>query len=220
MRYQKNRNKEKGDISLISGRCVKMMAVALVAVNSNNLSLSAEIQKQELSVAKNKEVEIEINTENTEQKEFISIIAESALGYEIVGDDKEEEKDYVTLDVIVSYYTSLPEENGVNYGGRNAIGGYLTNTSVAIPRTGIIEYGMTLEFESMSEAYMKDYNGKYLTRVADDCGSPSHIRVREDGVYRIDIYCPKFSYESDSQYYRRVNNYGKHQTTCKVYLKK
>lgn len=157
---------------------------------------------------------------------FISTISESIRGNLMVGEQKEvkkeEKKDYVMIDVIVSYYTSVEEENGNGLEGRNAIGGYLSNTSIAIPRVtenSIVKYGSVIEFEDLGEAYMKDYNGKYLKRIADDCGSPKHIRIREDGVYRMDIYCPKFPNESKSQYIKRVNNYGKYKTTAKVYLK-
>lgn len=205
-------------------RNIKMFAVMLTifACNGHPTSLTSELNEQQILVKNENQ---RIREEEKEVKEFVSIFAESVLDeYEIVTDpeiedDTVKEEKYITLDVVVSYYTSLPEENGVNYGGRNAVGGYLSSTSIAIPRNGIIKYGMTVEFESLGETYMKDYNGQYLTRIADDCGSPKHIRVREDGVYRMDIYCPKFSYESDEQYKARVNNYGKYRTTCKVYTK-
>lgn len=160
---------------------------------------------------------------------FISTISQSMNGELMIGEKveikekkKEENKDYVTIDIIVSYYTSVEEENGNGLEGRNAIGGYLSNTSIAIPRVtenSIVKYGSVIEFEDLGEAYMKDYNGKYLKRIADDCGSPKHIRIREDGVYRMDIYCQRLPNESRSQYIKRVNNYGKYKTTAKVYLK-
>lgn len=151
------------------------------------------------------------------KKEFVSIFAEEVLEEYEVEEVVYVEPDYVTINVVVSYYTGVEEENGKGYAGRNAIDGYLSSTSVAIPRNGIIKYGMKLEFENLGEKYMKDYNGQFLERIADDCGSPQHIRVREDGIYRMDIYCPEIAGETEEQYKIRVNNYGKYETICKVF---
>lgn len=168
--------------------------------------------------------DIEYIKANSEPKvEFVSTISEDARGLlvETLEPEPEPEKDYVEIRVVASFYTGLEEENGDGLGGKNAIGGYLSKTSVAIPRHDeLVTYGMEIEFERFSDGYMRDYNGQYLTRIADDTGNPKHIRVREDGVYRMDIYCPKLANEDKDQYWSRVNSYGKYETTAKVYLKK
>lgn len=64
---------------------------------------------------------------------------------------------------------------------------------------------------------MEDYEGKYLIRIADDTGNPSHIRKMEDGTYRLDVFCPRLPNETDADYHKRVNAYGKTKTTIKVY---
>lgn len=159
---------------------------------------------------------------NTEYNEFVSTIAEFAL------EMKEEErqksnqikkKNYIDIDVEVTYYTGLASENGSKNAGKNAIGGYLSNTSIAIPRKDdLVKYGTKIEFSNLGKKYMDDYNGKHLIRIADDCGRPKHIRVREDGVYRMDVYCPRIGNETDDEYWSRVDSYGKYKTTAKVYL--
>lgn len=130
----------------------------------------------------------------------------------------EEQDDSDYIDVVVSYYTSLAGENG-GYAGLNAIGGELTGTSVAIPKPNsdsLVQYGSVLEFNDLGDAYMQDYDGKYLTRVADDTGNPNHIYIKHDGTYRLDVFCPRLEGETDYEYRKRVVNYGKHKTTARI----
>ena len=130
----------------------------------------------------------------------------------------EEQQNYESIEVVVSYYTSLAGENG-GYAGLNAIGGELSETSIAIPRpnsNSLIQYGTVIEFDDLGEAYMEDYNGNHLTRVADDTGNPNHIYIKGDGTYRVDVFCPRLKGESDSEYKQRVLKYGKHRTTARV----
>lgn len=74
-----------------------------------------------------------------------------------------------------------------------------------------------MEFKEFAPKYMQDYNGQYLVRIADDTGSPNHIRKLDNGIYRLDVFCPKFPNETDSEYYNRVSSYGKTETTFRIY---
>lgn len=205
---------------MICKRIKMILPIILITFIGNSQTIATPLKYNNMKQTLINEkpiIEVEVEVEDKEES-FVSIFAEAMLEeYEIV-EEIYNEPDYVTINVVVSYYTKLEEENGEGYAGRNAIDGYLSNTSVAIPRNGIIEYGMKLEFEDLGVLYMADYDGQYLERIADDCGNPSHIRVREDGVYRIDIFCPELEGEIEEEYKARVNRYGKHETTCKVYL--
>lgn len=213
---------------LKTGICITSFLTCSTNITSSSPVPVHDIQQEEqVSVVRMIEDIESHKPEKEDDIEFISIMAESVLDeYTIVGDEEEipeqeDKEEYVEIDVIVSYYTSSADENG-GYTGMNALGGRLTETSVAIPRpkeNSLVQYGTVIEFDDLGEAYMDDYNGKHLTRIADDCGNVNHIRIREDGVYRMDIYCPRFKNESISEYKKRVISYGKYSTTAKVLLK-
>lgn len=127
------------------------------------------------------------------------------------------EQEYNEYNAIVSYYTYLPECTG-NGLGITASGVKVSETSVAIPRKdNVLKFGTKIEFVTLAPKYMEDYDGKYLTRIADDTGSPKYIRKMENGTYRLDVFCPKLPNETDKEYHKRVNSYGKTQTKIKVY---
>lgn len=127
------------------------------------------------------------------------------------------EQEYNEYDAIVSYYTYLPECTG-NGLGITASGVQVSETSVAIPRKdNILKFGTKIEFGTLAPKYMEDYDGKYLTRIADDTGSPKHIRKMGNGTYRLDVFCPRLPNETDKEYHKRVNSYGKTQTKIKVF---
>lgn len=128
---------------------------------------------------------------------------------------EEEKKKEITKNVIVSYYTHLPDEGGGL--GITASGEKVSNTSVAIPRKDdLLQFGDTIIFETLSPKYMKDYNGQYLTRVADDTGNPRHIRKIDNNTYKLDVYCPKLPNETNSAYKKRVKEYGITNTRIKI----
>lgn len=129
----------------------------------------------------------------------------------------EKQNDYKTYNALVSYYTYLPQCTG-NGLGITASGKKISETSVAIPRKDdVLKFGTKIEFKNLAAKYMEDYEGKYLIRIADDTGNPSHIRKMEDGTYRLDVFCPRLPNETDVDYHKRVNTYGKTKTTIKVY---
>ena len=130
--------------------------------------------------------------------------------------EKENNK-YITKNVIVSYYTNLPEEGGGL--GITASGKKLSNKSLAIPRNdNLLKFGMEIEFDSLAPQYMKDYNGKYLKRIADDTGNPKYIKKIDNNTYKLDVYCPKLPNESNSEYKKRVTSYGITKTKIKIKL--
>lgn len=119
--------------------------------------------------------------------------------------EEEEENNYVEINVEISFYTALIEENS-SLGGIDAQGNTLTWGTIAVPRS--VELGTKFEIEG--------YEG--TTFVARDRGSVKHIRIKEDGTYRIDLFCPRKQGESDTQYWERVNAYGKITRTAKMYI--
>lgn len=106
------------------------------------------------------------------------------------------------IDVEMSFYTSLIEEN-TSYGSVDAQGNPLTFGTIAIPRD--IALGTRLHINNVG-----DFVGR-------DRGSRKHIRIKEDGTWRIDVFIPRIKGETDNQYWRRVNNYGKVKERASVY---
>lgn len=136
---------------------------------------------------------------------------------EVEEEIKSIKNNYVEVDAIVSYYTYLPSSTGSG-DGITATGKKVTNSSLAIPRNDeLLKYGTKVEFEFLAPQYMKDYNGQYLTRIADDTGSPKHIRKVDENTYRVDVFCSRLENETDTQYHNRVYSYGKTKTKMKIY---
>lgn len=137
-----------------------------------------------------------------------NIQAKEQIGYERyygIIEKTEEEKKYVEIDVEISFYTSLQEENSP-HGGIDAQGNQLVWSTIAVPRS--VSLGTKFEIEG--------YEG--TTFVARDRGSVKHIRIKEDGTYRIDMFIPRKSGETDREYWLRTNNYGKIKRTAKMYI--
>lgn len=116
-------------------------------------------------------------------------------------DDTEE---YIEVKAICTFYTSLESCNGSGNSGKNAVGGCLNKTSIAIPRNSM-PYGTVIEIDKIG------------TKVADDCGNGKYIKINEDGSYRFDIYVPRLHGENDKEYKERVLMIGKLETMAKIY---
>lgn len=97
-------------------------------------------------------------------------------------------KDYKKVDMKCSYYTSLAVENGgyegLTYKGENLEFGMVANNRY--PLNTKILVGDTL-------------------KTVKDIGAESHFGNYE----RLDVFVPRNPGESDSEYLKRVNNYGK-----------
>lgn len=116
-----------------------------------------------------------------------------------------EYEEYVEVDCELTFYTSLAVCNSAENVGKNAIGGYLTETSIAIPRNSM-PFGTKVEIDG------------YGVRYADDVGHKDYIKIKEDGTYRFDIFIPRLDGESDETYHKRIMNMGRVRTTAKIYL--
>ena len=106
------------------------------------------------------------------------------------------------IDIECSFYTSTLIENGTH--GKDALGNTLTFGCVAIPYE--LSLGTKLEIDIYPNT----------TFVGNDRGSKKHIRITENGTYRIDIFIPRQYGESDYIYLNRVNNMGKVKTTGRI----
>lgn len=114
-----------------------------------------------------------------------------------------EDMDYKEIDVVLSFYTDLNCENG--FGSIDAMGNTLVDGTIAIPRE--IPLGTQFTFE--------EYPNKLF--IGTDRGSKKHIRITSDNVYRIDMFIPRPSGYSDSEYHEYVNNMGKLKTKGRMY---
>ena len=106
------------------------------------------------------------------------------------------------IDIECSFYTNLFEENGTH--GKDALGNPLIFGCVAIPYE--LDLGTKLEIDLYPNT----------TFIGNDRGSKKHIRITEDGTYRIDVFIPRKYGEDDYSYLHRVNNMGKVKTTGRI----
>ena len=134
--------------------------------------------------------------------ETIDTIQMSKDRYEI--EETKEEREYKEITCCLSFYTTLNSENG--YGAIDAQGNKLKFGTIAIPRS--IPLGTQFQF---------DYFGDVVF-TGTDRGSTKHIRITDEGVYRIDVCIERPYGYSDSQYWQYVNNMGKVTTKGKMFI--
>lgn len=181
-----------------------VLPVLLFNISINNIEKEKILENGNMHIGEKivTETLVETTTETTTQ---------------IIDRGLDEKQNYEEYNAIVSYYTYLPECTGSGL-GITASGKKVSETSVAIPRKdNVLKFGTKIEFKTLAPQYMKDYNSKYLTRIADDTGNSNYIRKMEDGTYRLDVFCPKLPNETDKEYHKRVYSYGKTETKIKVY---
>ena len=110
--------------------------------------------------------------------------------------------EWVEVKIEATFYTSLPEENGAQYAGMNALGGTLHTGSLAVPKE--IPLGTEFIIDGLPSAVGTN------TFVADDRGGA--IKMKGDTM-KVDVFVARLSGESDSQYHERVNDLGRIVTT-------
>ena len=119
-------------------------------------------------------------------------------------EENDEKNNYIEIDCILSFYSCLNCENG--YGNVDAQGNKLKFGTIAIPRE--LELGTKIKF---------DYFGDMIF-TGTDRGSENHIRITEDGTYRIDVCIDRPNGYTDNQYLQYVNNMGKVETKGYILL--
>lgn len=126
--------------------------------------------------------------------------------FSIIEKDKKEEtkKEYIEVDCEITFYTSLLCEN-THYGAVDAQSNPLKWGTIAIPRD--YELGTKFEFDGIDGTF-----------TGTDRGSKKHIKVKSNGVIRIDMFVPRNKGESDDSYYERVNNYGRFKTKGRILI--
>lgn len=108
----------------------------------------------------------------------------------------------IDITILATYYTHLPSEGSGT--GFMANGERVHYGAIACPYN--IPFGSKIVLE----------NGKEF--ICKDRGNPDYIKHRNDGVYRVDIYIPKYHHESDYEYQTRVRNYGTDLLKAKLFL--
>lgn len=114
---------------------------------------------------------------------------------------------YKSVNVVVTFYTSLPSENG-GYTGMNAVDGKLGVGSLAAPKD--IPFGTTFVIDGLPADTQTN------TFVVDDRGGA--IKWIDSNTMKLDVYISRKQGENDSEYYRRVNNLGVYRVTAKYKL--
>ena len=149
-----------------------------------------------------KEIIEEVKLEETE---FMSTHAEF-IQIEV----KEEVKvksEWINVNLHVSYYTDLPIENTPNKPTTDAQGNKLIKSTIAIPR----------DLPLGTKFIIDGFDGEYVGR---DRGSKKYIKWLSEDTMKIDMHIPRNKGESDSTYYKRVNNMGVTKTTGRYKLPK
>lgn len=92
------------------------------------------------------------------------------------------------IDIVLTFYTSLPEENG-GFKGINCIGQKLMPGMVA---NNVLPLGTKIQTREFGTLTVADRGGNNFNT-----------------VNRLDVYIPRNSGESDENYFKRVNDMGK-----------
>lgn len=104
--------------------------------------------------------------------------------------DKKVDDGRIEVNFKISFYTSLACEN-TKYGAVDAMGNSLKYGTIAVPKNIPLKSKFHIDDE---EFVARDRGGK--------------IKWIDENTMKIDIFIPRKKGESDSQYYKRVNNMG------------
>ena len=156
-----------------------------------NLDISSVDYRIELQ----NEIDFKINTFN-EIKRKVNLRVNQMYRDEI------QKSKGIDITILATYYTHLPSEGSGT--GFMANGDRVHYGAIACPYN--IPFGSKIVLE----------NGKEF--ICKDRGNPDYIKHRNDGIYRMDIYIPKYDHESNSQYQTRVRNYGTDLLKAKLFL--
>lgn len=126
---------------------------------------------------------------------------------ELTSSDSQDE--YRMVNVVVTYYTALPSENGGN-AGMNAIDGRLQVGSLSAPKD--IPFGTVFIIDGLAA------DAQTNTFTVDDRGGA--IKWIDSNTMKLDVYIARKQGESDSAYYKRVNNLGVARVAAKYKLPK
>lgn len=162
--------------------------------------------KKDLGVAKVELMHYESEIEDY-KKELEETKKELVLSKQVNGKTSNIQGEYKSVNVVVTFYTSLPSENGGNT-GMNAINGMLKVGSLSAPKD--IPFGTTFIIEGLPADTQTN------TFVVDDRGGA--IKWIDSNTMKLDVYISRKQGESDSEYYKRVNNLGVFKLTAKYKL--
>lgn len=170
------------------------LAILLAPTQLSSSQIVDEFMEADIQTRTNEVKQID----KVEEVEFVSSHQEEII---------EEVEEWIEVNIHVSYYTDLPIENTPNKPTTDAQGNKLTYGTIAIPRD--LPLGTTFIIDG--------FDGEYVGR---DRGSRKYIKWIDDNTMKIDMYIPRKSGESNSTYYKRVNNMGVTKTTGRYLLPK
>lgn len=171
-------------ILVLVGIFIKVHAKTDEELPVTNFKYDANILVKESAIALNQAIKDYHNSDEYKMYKLKTKI-ENETGIKI--------KELQAITCNITYYSSLACENG-KYGLKTASGIMMNGKTVA---NNFLSFGTDL--------YINGYGHK----VVHDRGSSKHFNT----VNRFDVYVPRNSGESDSVYYKRVNNMGRKTVT-------
>lgn len=176
------------------------LVFAPITASSSNLIVGENMEETNITRTIEEEVVQEVDFKSTVAEMHIEQLKiEKELSKKEIP-----EKEYIEIDCEITFYTSLLCEN-TQYGAVDAQSNPLKWGMIAIPRD--YELGTKFEFDGIDGTF-----------TGTDRGSKKSIRIKNDGVIRIDMFIPRNKGESDSAYYQRVNNYGRFKTKGRILI--
>ena len=177
------------------------LALVFAPITASSSNVIVDEVMEEVSITRTIENEvIEVDFEST-----VAEMHKEQLKIEKELYKKEEaKKEYIEVDCEITFYTSLLCEN-TKYGAVDAQSNPLKWGTIAIPRD--YELGTKFEFDGISGTF-----------TGTDRGSKKHIKIKSNGVVRVDMFVPRNKGESDDNYYRRVNSYGRFKTKGRILI--
>lgn len=141
------------------------------------------------------------------EKRLEAVENELALSKRVKNNSSNDREGYRSVNVVVTFYTSLASENG-GFAGKTANNGNLVVGSLSAPKD--IPFGTTFIIDGLPE------DTKTNTFVVDDRGGA--IKWINSNTMKLDVYVPRKQGEKDKAYYSRVNNLGVYRVTAKYKL--
>lgn len=186
------------DKIVIGGAVVTASILCATAISSTSKlnSLQNTIKEQKIELEEHKKNIEENKNKNKELREELDKALEKLEEAESRISKIQHEtgvynfKNATEIEWEVTFYSSLPEENSLQWGGINATGEPLANGMVA---NNNLPLG--------TKIYVKGHGVKTV----EDRGSQKHFAE----LNRIDIFVPRREGETDEAYYKRVNNLGR-----------
>ena len=174
------------------GELIHKNNTEMIGINKKIDDLIVESRKklEQMKIEEQKKIkQMKIETKSKE------LIEEKKAKQKQLAKKQEDDIEWITFEL--TFYTNLASENS-KYGGITCTGAKLRDGMVA---NNVLPLGTEIRLKGYGTVTVSDRGGKNFNK-----------------MHRLDVYVPRQDGESNSEYYKRVNNMGR--VKVKGYIKK